>query len=394
MNQTRRQKREVKVDCGRHRFTRRNKLMEPSCDEDDQYAKYGRDQIVENLLVGGGLITREKRYSRKATTELINELVRRGWDTEFVHNALRHLDDEMLIEYPNTVFIKKYFTALIRKLGFQGSVYKSLLSIGLREDVVDLLTSMLEPLLGSSYTNEQVLDTAIYYLQDKYIPISPPNTTHVIQPKLTDKWFNYTHETKPVLLYNLGKPCRLDSEKAFRHALTSLPKKNDEYVYLFHTTSWKGSFNIMEGVDHRCGRNCLDFGIFPGFYLSKSSTVCLDWGSKKAKLWSDEVAVMIFSVPLTLPSHLEFKHLSGDEWVAVTQESRRCRQESREVRSVMYSDLLYGDMVSNPALVKESNQLPKTHKPPKKQIASKTTTGDKFLNTCLIGCMYFQKYFP
>jgi hypothetical protein len=52
--------------------------------------------------------------------------------------------------------------------------------------------------------------------------------------------------------------------------------------------------------------------------------------------------------------------------------------------------LQFGDMVANPQQVAENKQ-PRTHKPPKKQLASKTYEADRFLQGSITGIFVYNK---
>jgi hypothetical protein len=173
-------------------------------------------------------------------------------------------------------------------------------------------------------------------------------------------------------------------------AVLTLAAADAERQYFFHATSWAGSLAIMEGVDRSQGRRCLDFGIYPGFYMSATALDCLEWGTKKNKLWSGETAILIFSVPTILPPPFSFKELKGSEWSSITAQSRECKG-TREVSAIRAIDFLYGDMVSNPTAVERGTHAPATHRPAKKQFVSKTDAGDAFMDTCLTGCVHFKK---
>jgi hypothetical protein len=223
-----------------------------------------------------------------------------------------------------------------------------------------------------------------------YTPITAPDVTHLINPVQVDKW-SIHRATKEIAIFNMSHRCSSSlTLDALETALTALPLPTD-HLYFFHTTSWKGSLNIIEGVDRLQGRRCLDFGIYPGFYMSGALIDCLDWGVKKNKLWSYETAIMVFAIPKMLPSHLSFKDLRGREWSSIVREARECKG-TREIESIRSIDLLYGNMVGNPTAVEQGTQAPATHRPPKKQFVSKTDAGDSFVHACLVGCIYFQKH--
>jgi len=351
----------------------------------DQYADYAREDVIEYVLTGEGDLI-DSQGERTNTQSVIDQTIELGWESAFVTVAFSRLDDTLLLEYPDRLFIEDYFKALIRHSTVQPPLKESLMRIGLRPDVVDRLVPLLEPLQDSSYTYNQILDTAVYYLLEQYSPITEPHTSHLLRPDTVDEWFSH----KPnVSVFNMSQPCSSKAVSAIEEALSFIPVK-PTHKYFFHTTSWKGSLSIMEGVDRSLGRRCLDFGIYPGFYMSETVLDCLVWGAKKNRLWSNETAIMIFSVPNTLPPHISHKELRDNEWSSITSQSRECK-ERQELRTIRSFDLLYGDMVRNPTAVEQGVEAPTTYSPPKKQLVSKTDAGDAFIHSCLIGCIYFRK---
>jgi hypothetical protein len=292
----------------------------------------------------------------------------------------------MLADYPFRLFIEDYFASRIRRVGPHTSLRTSLAALGLLPEVVAVLVPLLEPLQNSSYTDYQILDTAILYLLGNYAPIAPINTTHIIQSDQVNKWVEYEDS---IQIYNLSQNCSMNALLFLDEAVSQLPLATG-HSFFFHTTSWGGSLNIIDKVDRMVGRRCLDFGIYPGFYMSETVRDCLDWGAKKSKIWGNETAIMIFAIPNTLPSHVSLKELQGREWLNITKQARECKltQELKSIRSV---DLLYGNMVSNVVVV-SMGENPIPHTPPKKQLVSKSDNGDTFIHSCLVGCIYFQKF--
>lgn len=366
----------------KHDRPKPKKASNSMSDDDAEFAIYGRDDVIEYVQTGGGSISVQSR-SRKQSQQLAALCVELGWESAFIATAFRRLDDRLLLEYPALLFIEDYFTALIRRLS-----QPTLQQLGLRPEVAAALEPLLAPLYGSSYTDHQILDTAIYYLLKRYTPIAGPEATHLINPGKVDQWLPSLHGSNTAV-FNLSQPCTMNAHAALVSVIASLPAVTD-HIYFFHATSWAGSLAIMEGVDRGQGRRCLDFGIYPGFYMSATTIDCLDWGTKKNKLWSGETAILVFAVPTTLPLHLSFKELKGGEWSSITTQARECKG-LREVSAIRAIDFLYGDMVSNPTAVERGTQAPVTHRPAKKQFVSKTDAGDAFLDTCLTGCVYFQK---
>jgi hypothetical protein len=355
--------------------------------EEDEFAIHNCDEIIDFLQNGGGRIVLSG-VRRRRTLEFLAQLTEFGWRPEFLSEAFRALTDRLLAEYAFLPFVEDYFKAHIRRLDDTLHLMHLLAQMGLRAEIVERLLPLLEPLQGGSYSQRQILDTALFYLLKRYTPITPINTKHLVQPHVVDGWQTYNSGSKEIGIYNMSQTCTMLAQTALATAVATNPASPGMYTF-FHTTSWRGSLAIMDNVDRNVGRRCLDFGIYPGFYMSETALDCLDWGSKKSKVWGNETAIMIFAIPETLPTHLVFKRLHGHEWSTLTKQARECK-ESQELRPLRSIDLLYGNMVSNPTTVEHGGD-PMTHSPPKKQLASKTDAGDRYIHSCLVGCIYFQK---
>jgi hypothetical protein len=117
----------------------------------------------------------------------------------------------------------------------------------------------------------------------------------------------------------------------------------------------------------------------------------VDWGSTLQNKFSKEVCILVFSVPAALPSHLDYVSLLGDAWKSVVTESRKCSTDIHKRMDIDNVDLVYGPMLANPPDVRHGAE-PKIHTPPKYQLASKSGCGCEFLHTCIVGCLFFQKY--
>lgn len=372
---------------------RKTRKMDDSDDSDEYSVFYSMDDIItyledgDPILTGGGTTRTQHTY----TTQLLNEFIRFGWRREYVNAMFRRLHDKLLHEYPMHIFIEEYSNTAIRRLETSHeSIKDSLTQIGLRPEIALQLELVVRSLQGSSYTNVQIIDTAIFYLLGHYKPLTPPNTKHLLYPDIIDTWVNYIYESKSISIYNMTQYCSVSSLSHFIAALATIPNPYSDKNYYFHATSWKGSLAITEGVNRLVGRRCLDFGILPGFYTSNSPNDAVGWGYANSQRWSNEVAIMIFCIPNNIiPSNLKFKNLTGDEWVQVTSHSRQCN-DTFDLKLIKSIDILYGDMVQNASIVRDGG-FPLTHTPPKKQLVSKSDAGDAFMYKCLIGCIYFKK---
>jgi hypothetical protein len=377
-----------KIDKLRYKRTRRKNKM----DSDDEYDNfyYPIWYIVEQS--GAGYSIKSTKKATQTSEQFLNELINLGWRQEYLEKTFKNMNDSLIKNWPSNLLIKSIFTHIIQQQGYLGTIKDSLVGIGLREDVATELEEILNPLLDSSYTHSQLLEKGIEYILGEYTPLTPPNTTHCIQPDKINIWFKYKHpNSKQIQIYNISQPINNTSHN-YETALNTLQPTSSDITYYFHTTSWKSSFDIMEEINRQKGRKCLDFGIFPGFYLATNYHDSINWGYKNMTYWSNEIAIMIFAIPNSLPKSIKYKELIGDEWIYVTKKSRECEDINKEIDRIRNYDLLYGDMVSNPNDVNQHKKIPKTHNPPKQQLVGKTDKAEKFLQRCLVGCVYFQKY--
>ena len=366
-NQTRRKRKYDRI-----RKTRKICNMSDE-DGDEEYSiYYPMEDICEYLQEGGGSSRRRSTTARVDTRHLLAEFIRYGWRPHYVNTMFHRLHDKLISEYPSHVFIEKYAETAVQRLGLESydAVAEVLTQIGLRPEVALHLEYIVQPLHGSSYSDLQIIDTAIAYLLGRYSPVAPPTATHLIEPSVVNSWINYIRESKTIAIYNISQACENTALTQFNTALTTLPRPapvpEGEYTFYFHATSWRASWGIIEVVSRLVGRRCLDFGIYPGFYMSPSVRDAIGWGYAKRREWANEVAIMVFRIPKTLPTHLRFKELAGNEWIQVTSHSRLCR-DNTDLRLIRRIDLLYGDMVQNASAVRRG-ATPITHEPPKAQL--------------------------
>lgn len=383
----------LKIDKLKHRYTKRKPRLKMDDDDDelDSHFYYDIEDIIHQSGAGYSIKKYESSTTHK-TKQLLNKLINLGWRPEYVQKTFQNMNDKLIQNWSDNLLIESIFKHIIQQSGYHGSIKKSFMIIGLYEDVADKLEYILIPLLDSSYSYTQILDKGIEYLLGKYAPIAPPNATHYIKLDKINTWFKYRGaDSKPIQVYNIPYSVN-DGLEQFNIALNTLPNRiSPNSSYYFHTTSWDGSLSIMKRIDHHRGRQCLDFGINPGFYLANNHLNNIDWGIKNMNCWGNEVAILIFEIPDIKPSHIIYKELKGKEWILTTQKARECEQKE-EIELIADYDLLYGDMVSNPNNVQFRKSLPKPHNPPKKQLVGKTINADRFLHKCLVGCVYFQKY--
>jgi hypothetical protein len=218
-------------------------------------------------------------------------------------------------------------------------------------------------------------------------PMTTPDTTHFHSPNQIEEWIPYRNTT----IINIRESCSVFLVPKLETFLKPLLRQNTQWF--FHTTSWENSLRILTELDHKKGNTCLDFGVTPSFYMSNTLTHALKWGEHLQRRGENEIATVLFAIPTTLPSHLRYRDLKGAVWKTAVIKSRHCvRLEPHEtnIPEIAPYDLVYGDMVANPQQVVE-NKPPRTHKPPKKQLASKSYKADHFLQNCIVGTFVYNK---
>jgi hypothetical protein len=153
------------------------------------------------------------------------------------------------------------------------------------------------------------------------------------------------------------------------------------YTHFYHTTNWSSAENIIEnGPQFFKGRKCLDFGIFPSFYVTPDINTSIEWCEYKRLLWKNEVVIIIFSIPTSkLRSYKKFEN-ADEEWKMLTKSSRLCKDKRNNLDNYNF---VYGPMVANPNKIRYDNETPQPHNNIKWQLASKNNSSDKFLKKYL-----------
>ena len=342
---------------------------------------------LDAYLTGGGYSA--VKTPRTSSKDLVDEFTKYGWRASFVKGKKIHrLDDETLEGHHEREIVLGLARVWIEQTDPTASPTDRLAAIGLRRNVAQRLTDIITPLMDTSYTDEQVLEIGIEYLVGKYAPLTDGTVAFPMEPATVNIWMPY--KTSKVM--NIPASCSVSLQNPLQQILTKTPRNGNHSQFFFHTTSWRSAFSIIREINHTRGRMCQDFGIHPGFYLSDSLQTALDWGEKCMRRFTNEIATVVFSIPKTLPKHLNHKHLEGDEWAAVTYASRQCKDKDEEdIESIQPYKILTGYMVQNPNGVKKRDEVPKPHAPPKFQLVSRHYFGDAYLQTRIVGCFFFRR---
>jgi hypothetical protein len=354
--------------------------------------------LQDELQKGGGTTTKVSPNVKK----IKQEFIKLGWKPSYIRKNLDGLQDDMIEEYvPRHVieglsssWLKKYNTSNTSVTSITSKdISTILMELGIQKQIAIHTENVLQPLLNTCYTDIQLLYIAFEYIRGVYRPIRANNIKYYTNPNVIMQWFSHEYSPKKYIdIMNIPYTCSIDIYEIVLKNIQNTPHINSsKSSFFYHTTSWASSESIFNNIYHNKGKYCLDFGLQPGFYLAYNLEDSLEWGNKKNKLFSNEVAILVFSIPHKMPSKLRIKELKGPEWEYVTQQSRLCDRKIDEIPQIEEYDILYGNMVNNPKDIIRYGNRPTTHKPSKKQLVSKTTNSDRYLRSKLVGCYYFMK---
>lgn len=308
----------------------------------------------------------------------------------------KNLNDKLLHTYfpevyqPTSIALDIINHEIERNDGSSYRLSESLQQIGFEKTKADILEDLFVPFINNSFTYKQVLYKCIQYAFSPYKPIIPKQSyQHFFsQENITNKWVSY----KKSKIYNINVTCAAQNKSIVEENVIK-PIENKESLLFYHATDWRSAIAIMKAIQHEVGRDCLDFGYLPSFYCSNTIQHALDWGERYSKHKQNEIAIVMFQIPIRIDSHLQVVNLDKkNEWEQLVTKSRKCTPKPirSEINELLHIDLVFGPMLKNPQDVIQGKK-PLTHNPTRFQLASKTTNGDTFLQKYLVGSIIFQK---
>lgn len=354
------------------------------------------NKIMNGEIQHGAGRTRTKTKVKHIGSILQNYSLKKS----FIDKKFKNIYDDDFEHYRDVSIIRN----LVKVWSQDGaaddeSISDALQRTGLKKSMAKDIEYAVSVFENTYYTDEQLLEIAIeYHFGDKYAPIGEPGKLFLYNDTLRHEWFTY----KKQKVYNIPMVCGPEAKPSIVNIIGNIDidKKNNTFFY--HATDWKSAKDILVGrISHNNGEECLDFGTEPSFYVGLSVDDAIDWASRKGR-FSGESAVIIFSIPKIFPLQYKKKDLNGDEWTSVLLKSRRCYKHNyedddiegidnyEELPELRTYDFVYGNMVENCNAVNKGD-TPRTHRPPKKQLASKTDKADAFLQTRILGFIFFQK---
>jgi hypothetical protein len=322
------------------------------------------------------------------------------------------LEDKHIEEYRDETAIRYLIASWVYSDDVYDTVnpYNTFENIGMTQDALHKIQKIIELYKNTCYTNSQLHNIILeYYFGNKYKPVADVRAQFLYNVNIVRRWEPY----RDVLIYNAPFRCAKNMNEEFRNIIRNIPNDRHDpatHTLFYHSTNWKSAQSILINIDHTMGEDCLDFGTGPSFYVGLHFEDALDWGEREDERSSHEVATFIFSLPKNIDK-VKLKFLNGDEWVNVIKKSRLCLKHDierecinkenlnkirkmkncNELPEIRDFDFVLGAMVAN-IYADYKKTKPSMHKPPKKQLASKTKEGDQYLQERMIGCVFYQKF--
>jgi hypothetical protein len=282
-------------------------------------------------------------------------------------------------------YMKQWIDTTFNNLQTLSDYKTSLYNAGFTKQKTLELSFIIEPLLESSYSPLQLLDIAIECALGKYKRLAPEGQRFYVCKDIQDTW---TPNELFKQVYNASTITKVHDAVPLMHIVMQHPNKHTLY---FHATNWSSALNIVKhGINHYRGRMCLDFGKNSSFYTTPDLPTAIEWCTKNARKWMGETCILMFALKNKLKKqirqthkqkHKEFESATQD-WAALVADSRECEGGTN---SLDYFDSVYGPMAANIAALINKQGSAKPHEIVKFQLASKSSSFDKYLSEQYIG---------
>jgi hypothetical protein len=355
---------------------------------------------------GAGKSRSKTAPSKKRVEKILSMLHDYSIKKPYLTKKYSKLEDKHIEEYRDETAIRNLIAAWVYSDDVYNSVnpYNTFENIGMTQDALRKIQNIIELYKNTCYSDSQLHNIILeYQFGNEYEPLTSSRTRFLYNVNNVGHWENY----RDIPIYNAPFRCVKNMENAFKNIIDTIPiQKHDPstHTLFYHSTNWKSAESILVRIDHTKGVECLDFGTSPSFYVGLHYEDALDWGRREDGRSSHEVATFIFSIPKNIEGP-SIKFLKDNEWKIVVKKSRQClkhryQEEDKtihrlenysELPEVRIYDYIFGNMVANVSATSKGKE-PFAHKPPKKQIASKTTKGDQYLQERMIGCVFYQKF--
>jgi hypothetical protein len=128
---------------------------------------------IDEILKGGVVEPHAKKTYAKT---VIDKFIKLGWTKKFTTTKFRHLNDELLVDRTDDIFILEYMIYLLENIDLKHSLLDNLRQIGLSKKVAKHLDLLFCPLTNTCYTYVQLGTIAVEHLLGKNDPLTLGNT--------------------------------------------------------------------------------------------------------------------------------------------------------------------------------------------------------------------------
>ena len=191
-----------------------------------------------------------------------------------------------------------------------------LYTLGLKKFKAKLYFKIIKDLIGTSYTNDQLLEIIAEYATGKFDTKIDPRKGFLYNEEIVDVWYEF----QGIQCLNIKTDIYLTVEQS----IAKFVNNKNKYVF-FHATSWENYFKIMrKGINHMAGRRCLDFGVYPSFYMTPYHLDAIQLCEKSYHLWKNMFCIMIFTTSaLKDVEGMSFRRFEKDsiEWQKLVKDS-------------------------------------------------------------------------
>ena len=236
--------------------------------------------------------------------------------------------------------------------------------------------------LKTHYSTIHLIQIIIEYGYGNYNPIT--TDLFLYNKNVSNTWYKYKTADNNIEYDYYNAEDYSDVIKALNEYQIDL----HQFTLYYHTTCWSSLQEIiLEGPDSRSGRQCLDFGRTPSFYVTPDIKTAINWCQKRKINFQSECGIIIFALPIKKYDDYKIFEEATDEWKYLVKESRLCKKKNL----LDNMNFVYGPMLANIMDVKQDNIEAKTHSPVKWQLASKCRESDKILKKSIIGAIFIKK---
>lgn len=396
---------------------------------EDTYFSHINDILDgKGIIEGGGVsIKRISKKDKELFSKEVNNLksiLEKYHIREYeIEKYDRLAPADLSFDYNADIFVLMQLKNKVKRIGYKSSISNTLYEVGFTKTISDRVGNLLSESFGdleareeSCYTWLQLVEIGIEYIFGLvYQNIAPDDASHYFEPltREEDSWFQiHEYGCSKTTYYICNSSLKISYERggsANKNTVHTNMVKNIKKLLsdlgnndmlssnklLYHTTTWECTLSIMHKIRHSVGRECLDFGLLPGFYMGTRLKDTIEWGTKISKMNknNDEIATILFLLPDKYPDDITYTKINGKEWEDIVTKSRKCQKKLpyQELDELEDIDLVYGDIACNPNGIIRHNELPQKCKNNKKQLVSKSDTADKFLQSKIIGIIFHKK---